>query len=283
MTSFDGGASARSDPPIDGTAQDSRHDADDPVRRTPPADPWLTEAHTSVLGDATSLHDLTATGEAPPTAEPPPTDTTPFAAPAPLATAPFAAHAPYNEPPYNEPPRRRAGRWMVAILAACALFIAGMLALDQFGPGDDDAKQSAPSTGTKTVPTDAATAQVRAPTTGARVTPSAGVAAATPSAAVAAANAGAPEVVYEVTASGSRNRGSVSYTDQDGDIIRRNGIPLPWRVTFPASADYKPLVLIAQRTGGGDAGPVTCTITLDGKLLASTTADGKYAAPQCSG
>jgi hypothetical protein len=34
-------------------------------------------------------------------------------------------------------------------------------------------------------------------------------------------------VLYEVTASGSRNTGSVSYTDQDGETIRRNGIPLP--------------------------------------------------------
>ncbi|MBB2946933.1 hypothetical protein FB565_006701 [Actinoplanes lutulentus] len=28
---------------------------------------------------------------------------------------------------------------------------------------------------------------------------------------------------------------------------------------------------------------MTCTITVDGKLLASTTAEGRYAAPQCSG
>jgi hypothetical protein len=90
-------------------------------------------------------------------------------------------------------------------------------------------------------------------------------------------------VVYEVTASGSRNTGSVEYTDQDGEIIRLSGIPLPWRTTFPVGPDWKPLVLIAQRKGGGDAGPVTCTITVDGKLTASTTAHGRYAAPQCSG
>jgi hypothetical protein len=50
-----------------------------------------------------------------------------------------------------------------------------------------------------------------------------------------------------------------------------------------AAPQRKPLVFIAQRKGGGDAGPVTCTITVDGKLLASTTADGQYAAPECSG
>jgi hypothetical protein len=89
-------------------------------------------------------------------------------------------------------------------------------------------------------------------------------------------------VTYEVTASGSDNTGSVSYTDQDGDIIRRGGIPLPWRITFTAE-DRPPLVLHAQRKDGGDAGPVTCTITVDGKVLASSTEKGKYAAPQCSG
>lgn len=72
-------------------------------------------------------------------------------------------------------------------------------------------------------------------------------------------------------ASGSRNTGSVSFTDQDGDIIRRNGIPLPWRLTFPVGAQRKPLV------------PVTCTITVNGRLLASTTANGRYAATPCSG
>jgi hypothetical protein len=99
----------------------------------------------------------------------------------------------------------------------------------------------------------------------------------------AAPGTGGPVVIYEVTASGSRNTGSVSYTDQDGDIIRRNGIPLPWRVTFSLGGRKPPLVLISQRKGGGDAGPVTCTITLDGKLLSSTTAEGRYASAQCSG
>jgi len=78
--------------------------------------------------------------------------------------------------------------------------------------------------------------------------------------------------------------------DSDGRIHPRSaphgdawGISLPWRISFPVGAQRKPLVLIAQRKGGGDAGPVTCTITVDGKLLASTTADGQYAAPECSG
>jgi hypothetical protein len=71
--------------------------------------------------------------------------------------------------------------------------------------------------------------------------------------------------------------------DQDGEIIRLHGIALPWRLTFTVGAQREPLVLNAQRKGGGDAGPVTCTITVNGKLRSSTTAHGKYASAQCHG
>ena len=174
----------------------------------------------------------------------------------------------------------------MTVLAACALFVAGMLAIDQFGPGDDsDALAPAPSTEvTAPLPTRTGNGPKRTPAadppaaTGSPAESQAGAAAPGSS-----ANPGSPEVVYQVTASGSRNVGSVSYTDQDGDIIRLGGIPLPWRIAFPRGAERKPLVLIAQRKRGGDAGPVTCTITLDGKLLSSTTAEGRYASAQCSG
>jgi hypothetical protein len=201
-----------------------------------------------------------------------------------MAEAPTSAVGPADadEPPadtavFAAPPRRpgrRAARWVVAVLAACALFVAGMLALDRFRPDDDRGAQlPAPSIGPISAP---------APTGTAGRSPAAGITAGRPPDTSAEA-VDAPVVVYEVTASGSRNTGDVSYTDQDGDIIRRNGIPLPWRITFPAGPQRIPLVLVAQRKGGGDAGPVTCTITEGGKLLASTTQRGRYAAPQCSG
>jgi hypothetical protein len=311
VTSPDGGGSTQSDPQGDGPAESSRRNAaapgpgdaspdHDPVRLIPPADPWLAEAPTSIVGDATSSRGFgAATGEAPPA------DTARFAAP-----APFHGEAPYGgqSSGWQEGPRRRrdrrAIRWVLAVLAACALFVAGMLAIDRFGSGGDgDARGSDPSTAATAVTTPTGIGQERPPTAGPAPAPVGGVPSANVttgrqpgeasvsrpdnSAGAAApdtsANAGSPEVVYEVTASGSRNTGSVSYTDQDGEIIRRNGIPLPWRITFPVGAQRKPLVLIAQRKGGGDAGPVTCTITVDGKLLASTTANGAYAAPQCSG
>jgi len=292
VTSSDGGGFAGDDHQPDGLAERGRRNAagggpvppdDDPVRLTPPADPWLTEASTSVLGDAAAVPDP---------GEPPPADTAQFA-----GTAHAGDEAPHAGPflgGEGGTPRRRRGRratrWVVAILAACALFVAGMLATDQFGPGDDsDALGPAPSAGVTAAPTRTGNGQKQTPAadppaaTGSPVESSAGAAAPAASAPEASANPGAPEVVYQVAASGSRNVGSVSYTDQDGDIIRLSGIPLPWRVAFPRGAQRKPLVLIAQRKRGGDGGPVTCTITLDGKLLSSTTADGKYAAPQCSG
>jgi hypothetical protein len=89
-------------------------------------------------------------------------------------------------------------------------------------------------------------------------------------------------VIYEVTSSGG-GTGSVQYTDQDGDIVRRSGIPLPWRLQFTTTKPRPVLVLITQRHSGGDGGPVTCRITANGKVLSETTATGRYAAPECSG
>lgn len=89
-------------------------------------------------------------------------------------------------------------------------------------------------------------------------------------------------VVYEVTSSGAEDIGSVQYTDQDGDIISRNGVRLPWRVTFRVTGPQHAFVVISQRKKGG-TGPVTCSITVGGKVLSTTTQSGRYAAPQCSG
>ncbi|MEU4163339.1 MmpS family transport accessory protein [Actinoplanes sp. NPDC026670] len=171
----------------------------------------------------------------------------------------------YQQP---RPGRRRGRRLLVAVLAVIAVLIAGRLAIDQFGSDDDnDSNTAGPR------PTAAKTTTAVQP-------------AANPPATTSAAPSPTPaalQVVYEITASGAKNTGSIAYTDQDGQIIRRNGIPLPWRTTFTAGDQRKPLILDAQRKGGGDAGPMTCTITVDGKVLASTTAEGRYASALCSG
>jgi len=250
VTSSDGGGSAPDDP----------H-----ANLLPPADPWLTEAPTSFVGDPAPSYPALA-------------DTAPYGTPSPGWDA--------------RRPRRRARRWIVAVLVACALFIAGMLAIDPFGSGDDTrgAKPTAGPTGTgaagpaggaRTTGTGTGPAG-GAPSAGATTSrqPDSSAGAAAPG---TSANASVPQVVYEVTASGSHNTGSVVYTDQDGTIIRRHGIPLPWRTAFPVDGRRNPLILDAQRKRGGDAGPVTCTITVDGKLISSTTAEGRYAAPECVG
>jgi hypothetical protein len=87
-------------------------------------------------------------------------------------------------------------------------------------------------------------------------------------------------VVYEVSGSAG-DVGSVQFTDEDGDIITRSGVPLPWRTTFTMTGDRRPLVLVAQRKKGG-TGEVTCSITYGGKVLTTVTTTGRYAPPQCS-
>jgi hypothetical protein len=292
VTSPDGGSTDR-DPQAENNGRntpapdfaDSPPDQD-PVRLTPPVDPWLAEAPTSVAGEDRTLRDVGgAAGEAPPA------DTAPYTAP---YTEPAAFH---SEPAYDErssgwpgAPRRRRGRhsirWILAVLVAAALFVAGMLAIQPFGFGDGgDALGSDPLTAATGASTPTGVEQQRPPAADATTAgqPGAGPVddSTGPAAPATSDNAGSPEVVYEVTASGKRNTGRVEYTDQDGDIIRLSGIPLPWRTSFPVDGDGHPLVLIAQRKGGGDSGPVTCTITVGGKVLSSTTATGRYAAPQC--
>ncbi|MFC4065911.1 MmpS family transport accessory protein [Actinoplanes subglobosus] len=287
----------------------STHDA---ARQSAPADPWLTEAPTSAISDAATLRDLTGDPSAPPLAA-----TTPFPGTEPASTAPFPAAAPAASSPfpdatpaasspfpgaapaasspfpgaapigwpdksrtYHPRSRRQRRRLVIAVLAVGAVFIAGLIALDPFG---SDNEPNAKGPARVTSPTAGRPASPPATTTQATSAQAAPAAAPTTSATSAAAAPVVPMVVYEVTASGSGNTGNIAYTDEDGDIIRRNGIPLPWRTTFGVGERRKPLVLDAQRKGGGDNGPVTCTITVGGKVVATTTADGKYASALCSG
>jgi hypothetical protein len=88
-------------------------------------------------------------------------------------------------------------------------------------------------------------------------------------------------VIYDVEASGTGNIGRVEYYDQDNEIIRKAGIALPWRLEFTTNhPNFQPYVR-TQRTGGGDNGPVTCRVTVNGKVTDETTLRGQYAAPMC--
>jgi hypothetical protein len=157
--------------------------------------------------------------------------------------------------PDDPPARPRTRWWLLALVAAIVVAVAIGLALWQ-------------SPSRTPVPAPTNTPMLTAPTAPTAPTASAGSAPA------------ARTVVYVVTA-GTGDVGSVQYTDKDGDIISRGGIDLPWRVTFHVTGERHAFVLIAQRKRGG-TGPVTCSITVDGKVLSKATETGRYGAPECS-
>ena len=181
---------------------------------------------------------------------------------------------------YDEevPRRSRRGWWVVAVLAVVAVVavVAGV-ALYPFGNNSPDRAGPRPTPGT-------GGPNSSGPNSGGPRADATAVVAPAPGIRTQSAAAPPPGelVVYEVTSNGAKDVGGVQYTDTDGEIIRLNGISLPWRTTFRVTGDRHPLVLIAQRKQGA-TGAVTCRITFDGKLLSRTTQTGRFAAPECSG
>jgi MmpS family membrane protein len=231
------------------------HGGNDDRRAMPPADPWLETAPTSPI-DLNAADVRTSVDHTP--------------------VDPFS-----ND---DAAPRRGRRGWLVALPAFIAVACVGGTLLSPLNPfGDDDRDTTDRAGGPTTGPTAASTFGGAAdrPLEHSTTLPAPRRTASYP--VVVDSPAGpAGEVVYELTAGGARNVGSVAYTDQDGDIIRDGAVTLPWRVTFRMVGRKKPLVLVAQRKKGG-TGPVTCTITLGGKVLSTDTETGRYAAPQCSG
>lgn len=90
-------------------------------------------------------------------------------------------------------------------------------------------------------------------------------------------------VVYSVTGTGQASNVTYS-TVQEGS--GQNGeaqvtdVSLPWTKTIKASG----LITLfdVSATVGQDGGTVTCTITEDGKQLASNTASGAFASADCT-
>ena len=159
-----------------------------------------------------------------------------------------------------EPPARRGMRlwpWVLAALVLVGALTAGtVIFVDAAG---NRHASSATNRAGANVPRPSATAPAAGPTSAGR------------------------HVIYEVTASGSANFGDVTYADESDQLVVRGGIPLPWRIEFDTTLAQRSFVINAQRRSGGDNGPVTCRITVDGKVLDETTATGEYAAPECVG
>jgi hypothetical protein len=170
----------------------------------------------------------------------------------------------------DAPPRRGRHGWWFAAAAVALLGCLGGILLNPFD-NDNTLDQAGPTP----QPTSSATISAKPET---RVN---GQVSSKSETHAAAAEPAADEVVYLVFSSGKGDVASVEFTDQDRDIIRKGEVSLPWRHTFRTVGDKPPLVVVAQRKQGG-TGPVTCSISLGGKVLATAVQRGRYASPQCS-
>lgn len=90
-------------------------------------------------------------------------------------------------------------------------------------------------------------------------------------------------VVYSVTGSGTAN--DITYdtlqqgSGQNGEA-QVTDVNLPWTKTITASGLFT--VFSVNATVGQDGGSLTCTITEDGKQIATNTASGAFASADCT-
>lgn len=84
------------------------------------------------------------------------------------------------------------------------------------------------------------------------------------------------EVTYQVT--GSATEASLTYQNGDGGTSQEK-VSLPWSLTVKAPASNF-LYISAQNEG--DYGDITCTISVDGKVIKTSTSSGSYTIASCS-
>jgi hypothetical protein len=90
--------------------------------------------------------------------------------------------------------------------------------------------------------------------------------------------AGTHTVVYDVTGTGATHSADLTLEGKDG-TVQQNDQPVPWTYTRKASSgDF--LYVSAQNKGSGD---ITCTITVDGAQLKTSTSSGAFAICQADG
>lgn len=91
-----------------------------------------------------------------------------------------------------------------------------------------------------------------------------------------------PETVsYSVTGTG---KAIVSYDVQHGDslnLAQTTSATLAWTKAITMTGAFGDYVLNAQLTGTGTT--ISCSITVNGKQVATNTSHGKFAAVSCSG
>jgi hypothetical protein len=223
-----------------------RDGGNDDRRAMPPADPWLGTAPTSPIEHVSA-------------------DPRTSVDPAPAFDDAYVDDAP--------PRRRRRGWWFAAAAVALLGCLGGIL----LNPFDGNAPEQAGPTPQLTSPA-TVSAQPQPRVNGQASSKSESSKSETRA---AVAEPAADEVVYLVSSSGKGEVASVQFTDQDRDIVSKGEVSLPWRHTFRTVGDKPPLVVVAQRKQGG-TGPVTCSISLGGKVLATAVQRGRYASPQCS-
>lgn len=167
--------------------------------------------------------------------------------------------------------------WVVIAAAAGAILLTGGGYLAVVGTGDDEPEASA---------------EASSESPGAPEQPDAGVTLSPSPKAEPTEKKKQPEptgepeksgvLVVEVTSTGSDNA-LITYVEPTGEASQIQSVPdasLPWREEW-TGVESLPLGWNAhiQQAGGGE---LSCTVTLDGQVIASGTASGQSAAVICS-
>ena len=84
------------------------------------------------------------------------------------------------------------------------------------------------------------------------------------------------DVTYQVT--GSATEASLTYQNGDGGTSQEK-VNLPWSLTVKAPQSNF-LYISAQNEA--DYGDITCTISVDGKVIKTSTSSGAYTIASCS-
>jgi hypothetical protein len=86
-------------------------------------------------------------------------------------------------------------------------------------------------------------------------------------------------VVYAVTGDGSADITYDTFTNGNSGSSQVSGAPLPWTKTITGSGLFSIYGVSADIESGTTA---TCTITVDGKVVAHNTATGQFASADCN-